>query len=270
MEKNQETTYYRTVKASERQRGPNAQGEYHAFMRHENDDVDDKLTEDIVFCFEGGKWDVEGWKIVKWLEPIPDAEAQAEWEFVKIMQENYNAAKRGEESAFSGKTKKEAVLEVYEDLLEIIKGLPLKRTGSVEGFLKSIDALKEPDAERLRDALEKIVKDVSAVIPERIPVDDKLLVLLYNVKWTAQQALSAVGDGNDYEQSDSAIEAEREDWEEKQQQGIFEIFEWLLGYNDFPERQDGEGAYYWRTHLREKLKTIGFDIERLPPQPINK
>lgn len=32
-----------------------------------------------------------------------------------------------------------------------------------------------------------------------------------------------------------------------------EIYRWLLGYTDFPQRKDGEGAYYWRTELRRRL-----------------
>lgn len=56
-----------------------------------------------------------------------DREEQAEWEFVQILKENYEAAKRSDEYHFAGNTKKEAVVETYEDLFEIIKGLPLKR-----------------------------------------------------------------------------------------------------------------------------------------------
>ena len=35
------------------------------------------------------------------------------------------------------------------------------------------------------------------------------------------------------------------------------ILRWLFGYTDFPMRKDGEGAYWWRTYLREKLKKNG-------------
>ena len=34
------------------------------------------------------------------------------------------------------------------------------------------------------------------------------------------------------------------------------IFEWLDGLTDFPERKEGEGAYYWRKHLREKIESL--------------
>jgi hypothetical protein len=40
-----------------------------------------------------------------------------------------------------------------------------------------------------------------------------------------------------------------------------EIFKWLLGYSDFPERKEGEGAYWWRKELRVKLNDIGFASE---------
>ena len=36
-----------------------------------------------------------------------------------------------------------------------------------------------------------------------------------------------------------------------------EIFDWLDGRGeDFPERKEGEGAYYWRNHLRQKLQSL--------------
>ena len=36
-----------------------------------------------------------------------------------------------------------------------------------------------------------------------------------------------------------------------------EIYRWLCGYYDFPERLKGMGAYWWRSHLMEKLRQIG-------------
>ncbi len=41
-----------------------------------------------------------------------------------------------------------------------------------------------------------------------------------------------------------------------------EIYRWLLGHEDFPARQDGQGVYYWRTPLRKKLLKIGIDADR--------
>ncbi len=43
---------------------------------------------------------------------------------------------------------------------------------------------------------------------------------------------------------------------------IMQIFEWLLGYTTFPQREEGEGAYYWRTHLRKKLSALGIEIQK--------
>lgn len=37
-----------------------------------------------------------------------------------------------------------------------------------------------------------------------------------------------------------------------------EIYRWLCGYYDFPERGKF-GAYWWRSHLMQKLKNIGID-----------
>jgi hypothetical protein len=35
---------------------------------------------------------------------------------------------------------------------------------------------------------------------------------------------------------------------------VREIFLWLLGYTNFPERKLGDGAYWWRKDLRKKLE----------------
>ncbi len=54
---------------------------------------------------------------------------------------------------------------------------------------------------------------------------------------------------------------------EGQAEEFKKILRWLLGYESFPKRKDGEGAYYWRKHLRDKLNKAGFaellrDIKR--------
>lgn len=57
-----------------------------------------------------------------------EEELQAEWEFLQIIKANYEIAKRGDGSEWKGYSAKKAVLETYDDLFEIIKGLPLKRS----------------------------------------------------------------------------------------------------------------------------------------------
>lgn len=37
-----------------------------------------------------------------------------------------------------------------------------------------------------------------------------------------------------------------------------EIFAWLQGYSDFPERKEGEGAYWWRRELNRRLEALPF------------
>lgn len=45
------------------------------------------------------------------------------------------------------------------------------------------------------------------------------------------------------------------------QRKVREIFQWLLGMKeDFPERQPGQGQYYWREQLRRKLIIANIDI----------
>lgn len=41
-----------------------------------------------------------------------------------------------------------------------------------------------------------------------------------------------------------------------------EIFRWLLGYTDFPAKQEGDGDYYWRKGLRQKLESTGIDFKK--------
>lgn len=38
------------------------------------------------------------------------------------------------------------------------------------------------------------------------------------------------------------------------------IFNWLLGYADFPVRKDGRPVFYWRTYLRKKLEQAGYSF----------
>lgn len=41
---------------------------------------------------------------------------------------------------------------------------------------------------------------------------------------------------------------------------VIEIFEWLLGYSDFPEKRQGDGAFWWRKELRHRLEFLGIHI----------
>jgi len=49
---------------------------------------------------------------------------------------------------------------------------------------------------------------------------------------------------------------------EKEEGKHIKIYRWLCGYFDFPIREEGDGAYYWRSHLRNKLKKIGISTLR--------
>lgn len=77
--------------------------------------------------------------------PANEHEKQAEWEFVTILNENFEAAKIGDGSEWQGYTPQSAVLETYDDLFEIIKGLPLQRGDEnkvpVECYEELINAL---------------------------------------------------------------------------------------------------------------------------------
>lgn len=51
---------------------------------------------------------------------------------------------------------------------------------------------------------------------------------------------------------------------------MLEVFKWLLGHYDFPEPPaEGRPRYYWRSHLQDKLKDIGIDLNgtQSPFQP---
>lgn len=41
---------------------------------------------------------------------------------------------------------------------------------------------------------------------------------------------------------------------------MIDIFKWLLGYTDFPEKKTGDHEFYWRHYLRDRLYSIGIDI----------
>lgn len=45
---------------------------------------------------------------------------------------------------------------------------------------------------------------------------------------------------------------------------------WALGYTNFRERREGEGAYYWRKELRllSACPAIDRAIRSLPPDPL--
>jgi hypothetical protein len=46
---------------------------------------------------------------------------------------------------------------------------------------------------------------------------------------------------------------------------VQEIFQWLMGANgEFPHREQGEGAYWWRKELRRRLEAIGIDAATPP------
>lgn len=47
---------------------------------------------------------------------------------------------------------------------------------------------------------------------------------------------------------------------EKQEKQTRSVFRWLLGYTNFPIR-GASGPYYWRTHLRAKIKKLGIEFK---------
>ena len=44
---------------------------------------------------------------------------------------------------------------------------------------------------------------------------------------------------------------------------VTSIFKWLLGYNRFPEREDGDGLFWWREELQEKTEGVGITERHL-------
>ncbi len=73
--------------------------------------------------------------------------------------------------------------------------------------------------------------------------------------WSCTKILCGVGckfNKDLWEHVDKAISQTRKEVLEEHKK----IFKWLLGYKDFPQRKEGEGAYYWRIHLRTKLRSL--------------
>lgn len=50
--------------------------------------------------------------------------------------------------------------------------------------------------------------------------------------------------------------------ESQQDKEYQEIFNWLLGYTTFPKRKEGEGMFWWRKELREKVSHLKSGEER--------
>lgn len=81
-------------------------------------------------------------------------EAQAEWEFVTIIMANYIICKDHDGDEWRGYSPRQAVLETYEDMLAIIRGLPLKRS-------RAHLAAKEDDVGYWKEAFEKAVSFIN-------------------------------------------------------------------------------------------------------------
>jgi len=76
-----------------------------------------------------------------------------------------------------------------------------------------------------------------------------------------------------YKQAQKAMHSAYTIGQQGREKELIEVFKWLLGYYDFPEPPpEGRPRYYWRSHLRDKLKEIGIEIEnpQSPFQPNEK
>ncbi len=62
---------------------------------------------------------------------------------------------------------------------------------------------------------------------------------------------------------DAALAKAREEGRREVEARFWPIFLWLLGYTDWPERKQGEGAFYWRTKLRRDLEDAIEDFAAL-------
>lgn len=50
-----------------------------------------------------------------------------------------------------------------------------------------------------------------------------------------------------------AARLDRNHWKQRAERAEAAI-RWALGYEDFPERKPGQGAYWWRTELRDRAE----------------
>lgn len=110
-----------------------------------------------------------------------------------------------------------------------------------------------------RDITAEILKEIKPIIREhhcrycnmvgsddplvrmRCERDVKMLTLV--VKGAIQQALT--------KQKEEIVKSY-----EGRERRYKKIFRWLQGYSDFPERKEGDGAYWWRKELRQKLDKL--------------
>lgn len=95
----------------------------------------------------------ESWSVIEYLAETPsDVEYQAEWEFVTILKENFEAAKAGDGSEWKGYNCQSAVVETYEDLFEIIKNIPVKRSQGDQKVIDYVNKLTTPSDVSIEEA----------------------------------------------------------------------------------------------------------------------
>lgn len=127
---------------------------------------------------------------------------------------------------------------------------------------------RNPIMERLRAKItdeDKALIDESFAIIDRIHEEKQKTITLEEAEniWASHEYGEIFLGG-------SAIVAARSFYEGSQWQAknsdlinkdvVIEVLKFMCGYTDFPEKQQGESNFYWRTILRKKFAEIGIEI----------
>ena len=93
---------------------------------------------------------------------------------------------------------------------------------------------------------------------------------IYSLSESSMQKCQAFIAGAQWQERQSTQMYTAEQWVKIED--VLSVIKYMCGYTDFPERQEGQGVYYWRTILREKFEEIGVsfrneDFVKAMPSP---
>ncbi|MBU2061715.1 MAG: hypothetical protein KKH44_07710 [Bacteroidetes bacterium] len=112
--------------------------------------------------------------------------------------------------------------------------------------------------------MERVYLDTSG-LPNSIPVRSELPNSIYVDASDLQRVLENFTQQLPYalEEALKTNRAETLVSQKFTEEKAIKIFRWLLGYESFPDKKEGDPNYYWRSHLRAFLNEIGITKEVL-------
>jgi len=133
-------------------------------------------------------------------------------------------------------------------------------------YVSAIDAKSEiTDLQRQLADLTKLYEDVRYEHASEKSAKEQLEIQLAEAKERAEEFVNRqMEDDNTIQAMELALEKKNDKLATAQAQlkRLGDIIVWALGYTDFAERKDGQGAYWWRTEMRAKLDKAGFKVNQ--------